>query len=1049
MDTRPGIWRWMLCGGLAGVCTAAGQGILATSVFQRGVSPVPGYEACLDSTLRSLTGYSFGMQSLGADAEWDPRWSDSEGAGLIWFDVSAIPAYAAVTAATLRIWFEPDEFEETSGYFAVRRLGDPDGTGRWQANTNATENDYGDADPATAMGCARYKRPGTAWTAAGGTVLDVAGSAVRVWHPAGTAEWLELDVTEDVADFVGAPSDNLGWLAVAEADNTLRGRLHAHDAPAASNRPQLVVVYVVPGQIAPAAEAGTNQLLTDGDTNGWEWATLDGSGSSDLDGTIQTWIWRTGGVAVATGESTQAAFPLGTNLVELTVTDDDALSATDTVQIVVRDAPTNEPPVLGAIGNQVAWTGQTLQFAVSATDPDEDTLTCTASNLPPGAGFAARVFTWTPEAVHTGYWGGVEFWVDDGRGGSDSEVIGILVQEASAVGTTWYVRVDGGTPDQCTGRADAPYPGSGTNQPCAWDHPFRALPPGGTPRIAGGDTLIIGPGSYRMGHGAPGADACSSDYPWDCYMPSIPSGPSPAAPTRILGAGGGSGCTNKPELWGAERAFTILNLIGSTNVEIGCLELTDHEGCVENHSGSIPCERDAYPYGDWCPRGLYAEDAANVYLHDLDIHGLANTGIQAGRLTDWRVENVRVAGNGWAGWDGDIAGDDGNGGTMFFTNFVVEWNGCGESWPAGAPTGCWAQSAGGYGDGLGTGETGGEWVFENCDFSHNTSDGLDLLYVRRAGSSILIRNTIAEGNAGNQLKTSGPATIENCIAVGNCGFFDNQPFTYFVDPCRALGNTLSLALGTGEVATVAHCTITGEGDCLVLAGFSGTTPDGTERVLLRNNIFLGFADYHQPYENTCLTWGEDFASDPFDMDYSVIQNVKGDPCPTGAHDLCGSPQLADMTLGAFDAAPLSNSPAIDAGAVLTNITVDCAGVSRPLDGRNDGTNAWDIGAHEFVHPLADSDADGMRDADETVAGTDAADAAAVLALESRGPADGPALGWWGVKGRIYGLDYATEATGDWAAVVGATNLAGTNGWMGFTNPVPPTHRYFRLRAHRP
>jgi len=34
-------------------------------------------------------------------------------------------------------------------------------------------------------------------------------------------------------------------------------------------------------------------------------------------------------------------------------------------------------------------------------------------------------------------------------------------------------------------------------------------------------------------------------------------------------------------------------------------------------------------------------------------------------------------------------------------------------------------------------------------------------------------------------------------------------------------------------------------------------------------------------------------------------------------------------------------------------------------------------------------------------------------------------------------------------VAGATNLAGTNGWMGFTNPVPPTHRYFRLWAHRP
>ena len=46
---------------------------------------------------------------------------------------------------------------------------------------------------------------------------------------------------------------------------------------------------------------------------------------------------------------------------------------------------------------------------------------------------------------------------------------------ASASGTTYYIRTDGGTAAQCTGTADAPYPGSGTNQLCAWSHPFWAL----------------------------------------------------------------------------------------------------------------------------------------------------------------------------------------------------------------------------------------------------------------------------------------------------------------------------------------------------------------------------------------------------------------------------------------------------------------------------------------------------------------------------------------------------------------------------------------------
>jgi hypothetical protein len=627
--------------------------------------------------------------------------------------------------------------------------------------------------------------------------------------------------------------------------------------------------------------------------------------------------------------------------------------------------------------------------------------------------------------------------------------IGMAVQAGVAQGTTWYVRVDGGSAEQCTGLVDAPYPGSGTNQACAWNHPFQALPPGGSPRIAGGDTLLIGPGSYKMGLGAPGAEACSSSYPWECHAAVIPGGPAPATPTRILGSSWNSGCTNPPELWGTERAWTLLNLTGSTNVEIGCLELTDHAGCVEFHSGGIPCERDSYPYGDWAPRGIYAEDAENIYLHDLNIHGLASVGIHAGRLTDWTVENVRIAGNGWVGWDGDIAGDDGNSGTMLFTNVVVEWNGCGESYPAGNPTGCWAQSAGGYGDGFGTGETGGDWVFENCEFSYNTSDGLDLLYVRRAGSSIRIRNTLAEGNAGNQLKTSGPATIENCIAVGNCGYFDNQPFTYYVDPCRALGNTLSLALGTGDLVTVANSTITGEGDCLVLASFSETTPDGTEKVLLRNNIFLGHTDYHQSFENTCLTYAESFASDPFDLDVSVIQNVKNDPCPVGTNDICANPQLVSTHLDSFDAHLLSNSPAIDSGVELSAIRSDVSGVSRPLDGLADGTNRHDIGAYEYVHPAVDSDGDTMGDADEVVAGTDATNAASLFALGPILSVPGPALHWWGVSSRLYDIEVASVSTGSWSGLTGGTNLPGTNGWMAVTNLVPPGHRYYRVRVRNP
>ena len=625
----------------------------------------------------------------------------------------------------------------------------------------------------------------------------------------------------------------------------------------------------------------------------------------------------------------------------------------------------------------------------------------------------------------------------------------VALAESAAWGVTYYVRPDGGSTQQCTGLVDAPYPGSGECQPCAWDHPFRALPPGGEPRIAGGDTLIIGPGSYRMGYGAPETEACSSSYPWDCYMPPVPSGPDPQHPTRILGAGWNSGCTNKPELWGAERSAFIFNLTGVTNVEIGCLELTDREGCVEFHSGGIPCPRDAYPYGDWCPRGIYAEDARNVYLHDLDIHGLAHSGIHAGRLADWTVENVRLAGNGWAGWDGDIDGDDGNSGVMFFSGFVVEWNGCGESWPAGQPTGCWAQTAGGYGDGFGTGHTGGNWIFEDSVFRYNTSDGLDLLYVTRTGSFITISRTLAEGNAGNQLKSAGPTHIENCVVVGHCAFFDGKTFTFNVDDCRALGNAVSLSLARGDQASIINSTITGEGDCLIIASCMDASCDGTESVYLRNNILLGHTDFLQPFENTCLTYTEGFPGNPVDMNHSVIHNVKNDPCPVGSDDLCEDPKLAGMDLDAFNARLLSNSPAIDGGASAQAPGDDFAGVSRPLDGDFDGTNRHDIGAHEYVHPLADSDGDGMGDGDEVVAGTDATNRNAFFRIETIRAEPEVCMGWEGISGRRYDVFAAPRVTGIWEAVAGATNLPGADAGLWFTNAFPDEARFFRLGVRNP
>ncbi|MBN1430103.1 MAG: hypothetical protein JXB07_17160 [Anaerolineae bacterium] len=522
-------------------------------------------------------------------------------------------------------------------------------------------------------------------------------------------------------------------------------------------------------------------------------------------------------------------------------------------------------------------------------------------------------------------------------------------------GSTYYARPDGGTPEQCSGLADAPYPGSGTDQPCAWDHPFRALPPGGEPRIGGGSTLVIASGSYQMGYGAPGADACEEEGSYDCQMPPVPGGPSPDQPTRIVGAGWDSGCANPPELWGSGRPWQIIDLTDTGNVVVACLEITDHSDCVEAHSGGLACNRDTSPYGDWAETGIYAQDATNVLLKDLNIHGLANGGVLAGRLTDWTVENVRIAGNGWVGWDGDIEGDDSNSGTMIFRNWVVEWNGCGETYPGEEPVGCWAQTAGGYGDGVGTGATSGDWIIEDSSFLHNTSDGLDLLY-HSEGGTVTINRVYAEGNAGNQVKVTRLASLSNSLLVGNCAFFENQPFTYNVDPCRASGNTLTVAFAGGGQVSIVNSTFYGQGDGLVNAGprEEGYTCNGSESVKALNNIFLGDIDFFDPGDITFLFYQEDCGSLQLDSDYNIIHQAKNITCNSsdtyvisGSHDLCRDPRLIGPFSGlAFGMIPVADSPAIDAGDSAACPPTDLLSLLRPADGDGDGEARCDMGAYE-------------------------------------------------------------------------------------------------------
>lgn len=425
---------------------------------------------------------------------------------------------------------------------------------------------------------------------------------------------------------------------------------------------------------------------------------------------------------------------------------------------------------------------------------------------------------------------------------------------AACAATTYYVRTDGGSAEQCSGKADAAYPGSGAGKACAWSHPFIALPPTSpehpvAPRIAGGDTLIIGAGEYVMGLGAtpegsPEMRACWSGYATDCHMQPVPPGPDAAHKTRVLGAGWDRGCPKPPTLWGTRGEYVIVDLSGSSNSVVGCLELTDRSSCIQNHCRLGNCKGDAQQIdrcpdneGTWARTGLMSTDAHEVELFDLNIHGLSE-GVHAGRIKDWNVERVRLWANSFAGWDGDVSNGGSasasNSGTLRFRQLEIAWSGCGERYPGGEIFGCWGQEEGGYGDGFSTGRSGGRWLFEDSHVHHNTQDGLDLLYLDASGA-VTMRRVRAEANAGNQLKASGNVTIADSVVDGNCAAFRGVGNMQEGDQCRAQGGAIAIALMDGKRSVVENSQVSGEGGCLIVG--SGGGKDAL--MVLRGNTLTG------------------------------------------------------------------------------------------------------------------------------------------------------------------------------------------------------------------
>ena len=282
-------------------------------------------------------------------------------------------------------------------------------------------------------------------------------------------------------------------------------------------------------------------------------------------------------------------------------------------------------------------------------------------------------------------------------------------------------------------------------------------------------------------------------------MPPIPSGPDAAHPTRILGAGWDTGCADPPELWGTERADVILNLTGASNVEIGCLEITDHSSCVEFHTGGAGLRA-----GYRSLRRLGRRSASTPRIRRTCAAAIwTSTGSlppasTPGRLTDWTVENVRIAGNGWVGWDGDIDGGDSNAGAHW-SSAAGPWSGTAAARPSPAasrpaagrrgPAATATASAPARPRGTGSSRTRPSCTTPRTAWTCSTSLGRP-----RCPGPRPRRGQCRQPGQGDRRRRRSRTACWWATAPSSTG----KPFTYDVDPCRALGNTLEVVYTGGE-----------------------------------------------------------------------------------------------------------------------------------------------------------------------------------------------------------------------------------------------------------
>ncbi|MFC1497087.1 choice-of-anchor Q domain-containing protein [Verrucomicrobiota bacterium] len=343
------------------------------------------------------------------------------------------------------------------------------------------------------------------------------------------------------------------------------------------------------------------------------------------------------------------------------------------------------------------------------------------------------------------------------------------------------------------------------------------------------------------------------------------------------------------------------------------------------------------PYTNWATAANDIYDAVQV-VEDGD-SVLVTNGVYTITIGVWVTNDITIRSVGGA--ESTIIRGNPTGGCPFYlshTNAVIQGLTIADSLSNTKAGGVWCDGGGtvrncivsgnetlGRGGGIYC-ENGG--IVDNCLIISNRIAGTGTsrrgggIFIENSGTvrNSIIRDNYAYWNGGGICNYEG--TIENCLIIHNSSKDRGGGiWTYW-------GNILNCTI----------CDNTSSND----AG-GGIYTSGVKTSFVANTIL---------YYNTAAT----------DNNYSgstVFSNCCTLPHPGSPDNITNPPAFVGRLSNNYHL--LLGSPCIDTGTNLLNIITDLNGVPRPLDGNDDSIIAWDIGAYEFVHTSADTDADQMPD----------------------------------------------------------------------------------------